>query len=101
MRTTTALLLLLALAGCHTPTAKDLREKKEIRLKQAMLQKLYKDINNDSSTVKYEILSVSFFEGREYYNCEFKVHLKQPQLDTTGFMTADISKDMSVVKRKL
>lgn len=101
MRTTIAILLLIAVAGCKNPSAKDSREKKESRLKAAMLQKLYKDINFDSSKAKYEILNVSFFEGREYYNCEFKVHLKQPKLDTTGIMTADISKDMSVVKRKL
>jgi hypothetical protein len=93
------LLMALSLCGCKRKSA-DSKEKTESRLKAAMQAELYNAVNNDSSTVQYRVLEVSYFEERNRFICEFKVRLMRNGHDTTGVMTADISKDMTVVKRK-
>jgi len=67
---------------------------------QAMQTKLYDNINNDSANTKFHVLSVSFYEEKNTYLCQFTVRLQQKNLDTTGIMTAVISKDMKQVVRK-
>lgn len=92
-------ILLMAAIGCkrHLSTTEVERE-----LKTAMTNYLYKQIHNDSSKARYDIQQVTFFEDKEFYECEFKVHLYivQKNHDTTGIMTARISKDFSSVRRK-
>ncbi len=78
----------------------DEKARKEARLMQAMQTKLYESINNDSSTTKYRVLSVTYYEDKTVFLCEFKVRLQKTNIDTTGIMTADISKDMKIVRRK-
>lgn len=73
----------------------------ETALNNAMLDHLYKATNYDSSHIKYRIQEVVYFEEPVNYTCEFKVRLiVGNELDTTGTMTADISKDYKTVKRK-
>lgn len=73
----------------------------ENNLKKAMQNYLYKQVNYDSAQVKYHVLDVTFFEEEKFYDCEFKVNMKEGRLDTTGVMTAEISKDFITVNRKL
>ena len=61
---------------------------------------LYQQVNNDSTKVKYQVNKVYYFETKEIYLCEFNVRVVSQKLDTTGTMTADISKDFLTVKRK-
>lgn len=93
------LLLTLSIWGCKRKTA-DANVKTESRLKAAMQNELYKAVNYDSAKVKYQVLDVTFYEEKSRFVCEFNVRLIQNGHDTTGIMTADISRDMTVVKRK-
>lgn len=93
-----SLILFIALAvSCkaknHGP------EQTEASLKTAMQSFLYNAINNDSSNAKYRVLSVVYYEEKDQYICEFKVNLKAKLFDTTGVMTANISKDFQKVER--
>ena len=72
----------------------------ENQLKKAMYRGLYQNINNDSSIVKYDVLSVRFFEDKEVYDCEFTVRLRKPGYDTTGTMAATITKDFQKMNRR-
>ncbi len=99
MRLTIVLLLAFSLVSCKRKVA-DSKEKTEMRLKAAMQAELYQSINNDSSNIKYRVMEVSYFEEKSRFVCEFKVRLINNGHDTTGIMTADISKDITVVKRK-
>ena len=76
------------------------RQEKEERLKKAMTTYLYQKINNDSTHVKFRVESVTFFEENTLYDCEFNVHLIRDKHDTSGIMTATISKSFKTVKRK-
>ena len=90
-------IMLLMVIGCkHALT----RQEKEERLKKAMTTYLYEKINNDSQHVKFRVESVSFFEDKAFYDCEFNVHMIQNNHDTAGIMTATISKSFKKVKRK-
>ena len=90
--------IILLFAGCVRQQAV---EDKSESLKAAMQNYLYEKINYDSSKAKFDVLDVTYFEDKEFYECEFKVHLKNPQTDTTGIMTARIGKDFKKVIRKL
>lgn len=76
------------------------REDVETQLKKAMYRGLYQNINNDSSRVKFEVLSVNFFEDKDFYRCEFMVRLREPGHDTTGSMAANITKDFKEMHRR-
>ena len=73
----------------------------ESDLKNAMQIYLYSQVNNDSSSVKYHVESVVYYDdkSRNKYDCEFTVHLKEKLFDTTGIMKAYISRDFKTVKR--
>ncbi len=76
------------------------KENTEESLKKAMTQFLYNSINNDSSRVKYNVQDVTYFEEEIDYQCEFTVHVSvKGRSDTTGTMTAEISKDFKTVTR--
>ncbi len=61
---------------------------------------LYKQVNNDSSKVKYRMEEVSYFAEKKRNICDLKVRMILPgKLDTTGIMRAYISKDFKEVKR--
>ena len=99
MRKITAILLLSLAFACkyHGSNApEELREK----LKKTMTDFLYKNNHVDSADVKYDILEVVYYENPTDYVCEFKVHMKEGSLDTTGMMSARITKDMSHVLRR-
>ena len=88
---------LLTLAACKSkPTEQDT----EANLAKAMTKSLNENHRADSLKAKFEILDVTYYEEQTLYRCEFKVHLKSPQKDTTGIMSADISKDFQRVIRK-
>jgi len=74
----------------------------QTELSKAMLKKLYMDHHSDTSTVKYEILSVSYFQEKASYNCEYKVHMHivSTGFDTVGIMAAKVSSDFKDIKRK-
>jgi|SRR5882724_10337733 len=72
----------------------------ETELKRALTNHLYKAIQYDSNRIKYDVQTVTYFEDKNFYECEFKVRVTAPNHDTTGTMTARISKDFSKVSRK-
>jgi len=88
--------LMLLLASCMRNTGVDVND----QLKKAMLTHLYEGVNNDSSSIKYEVKDVIFFENKDSYDCEFTVHLISHKLDTTGIMQAIVMKDFKKVIRK-
>jgi hypothetical protein len=70
-------------------------------LKKAMLTFLQQQKGYDSTTMKFEVQDVTYYEDVKMYDCEFKVRLTQNGHDTTGIMTGTVSKDFSKVSRKL
>jgi hypothetical protein len=76
------------------------KEELEGQLKAAMSNSLNKQVNFDSTKAKFDVLTVNYFEDKTFYQCEFRVRLRKPGLDTTGGMAANISKDFITVNRK-
>jgi hypothetical protein len=91
------LFLLVIATACRDKTpAGNLTDK----LIKTMSVYLYKQVNNDSSKVKYKIEEVAYFTEKKIYTCDFKVRMILPgRLDTTGIMRAYISKDFKEIKR--
>ena len=92
-----AILILIAGISCKRNLS---HTEVENQLKSVMTSFLYKGVNNDSSTVKFVVKSVNFFEDKTFYECEFIVYKQYNKRDTTGMMGAWISKDFSTVKRR-
>jgi hypothetical protein len=73
-------------------------------LKTAMELYLNHQPRNDSSRVKFKVLDVSYFEAKNGYICDFRVNMKEKRpsaiFDTTGSMSANISKDFKDVSRR-
>ena len=98
------ILLLVFLMACSRGSAPvDV----ESKLKLAMYDHLTKGHINDTARVKYEVKTVHYFEEKTYYTCEFEVvetfHVSDSTnqtKDTTGYMSATISKDFATVTRK-
>jgi len=76
------------------------RAELETQLMAAMSNSLNKQVNFDTTKAKFDVKSVTFFEEKTYYDCEFMVRLRRPGYDTTGGMAAKISKDFASVNRK-
>ena len=72
----------------------------EDEIKKAMTHQLYLGAGKDSAKVKYQVVSVNYFEDKEFYECEFKVRMTSGATDTTGIMGARVSKDFNRVARK-
>ena len=72
----------------------------ETNLKAAMARSLNTDPDIDSTKVKFTVLDVTYYEEKNTYACEFKVNMKTPNIDTTGMMSANISKDFVKILRK-
>ncbi len=72
-------------------------------LKSAMDLYLNHQPRIDTSGVKFRVLDVIYFEDKTYYICNFKVNMKGMRtnqlFDTTGAMSARISKDFKNVSR--
>ena len=92
---TVAVLLISTSCARKTSTA-DL----EANLKAAMARSLNSDPDIDSTKVKFTVLGVSYYEEKNTYACEFKVNMKTPNIDTTGMMSANVSKDFVHILRK-
>jgi hypothetical protein len=73
----------------------------ENQLKSSMHKFLIKRKDYDSSKLKFDVQKVYFFEEKNSYDCEFVVRMRSNGYDTTGVMTATISKDFTRVSRKL
>jgi hypothetical protein len=88
------------LLSCAKKTSRQIVEK---NLESAMEQSLNHTPGIDTSLLKFKVLSVFYFEDKNYYDCEFKVSMSQKKSgvlsDTTGVMKASISKDFQNVKR--
>ena len=97
MRLFIFLLTIVSIFGCKRKMSND---DVDMELKKALTEHLYKAINYDSARIKYEVKKVTFFEDKTFYECEFYVRVVSPNHDTTGVMTARISKDFSKVVRK-
>jgi hypothetical protein len=73
-------------------------------LKTAMNLYLNHQPRIDTSRVKFNVLEVTFFEGKLGYTCNFKVNMREKRgsilTDTTGFMSANVSKDFKDVSRR-
>ena len=91
------LIILALLSGC-------IRKQSEKEIEQSLTVAMNKYLNSDprvdSTKSKFNVVDVIFFEDKNFYECEFKVHLVSPTKDTTGVMTASISKDFERVNRK-
>jgi len=105
MKKMTAILLLAGVAfACRYSNASAQNELKD-KLKERMTIFLYKSnkfYNNntiDSSIVKFNVLDVTYFENPNNYACEFKVRMRERNLDTIGIMGASITKDFTKVYR--
>jgi hypothetical protein len=87
--------------ACHHQTA-DTPEELKLKLRKTMTEYLYKGKNNDSAHVKFQVTDVVYFEEASPpdYVCEFTVRLIENNKDTTGTMSARISKDMANVIRR-
>jgi hypothetical protein len=70
------------------------------RLKSAMAGFLTKSLREDTSSIKFVVEDVSYFEDKDFYECEFKVRMKDRNTDTTGIMQARITRDFATVTRK-
>lgn len=70
-------------------------------LKKSMQNFLEKPHEGKSPNTVYEVKDVTFYPGKEYFECEFVVHVKTDTQDTTGIMKAKVSKDFSKVIRRL
>lgn len=83
---------------------KQSRKEVEENLKTAMGLFLNNSPRIDTSSAKFNVQEVSFYESPKGYICEFKVNMKQKMpdrlVDTVGYMSADISKDFKTVTRK-
>lgn len=70
------------------------------RLKSAMQDFLYKEVNYDSSKVKYRVSKVIYFKDKGFYICDFSVDMKRTAgADTAGVMRARVSDDLKTVVR--
>jgi hypothetical protein len=97
MKAIVIFLMIFSLAACKRHLSKEYVEE---HLKASMKSFLYNKKDLDTTKTKFTVLSVSYFEDSTFYECEFKVNLKQPDSDTTGMMAARISKDFVVLNRK-
>jgi hypothetical protein len=83
---------------------KDDRKQTEQNLKTAMDLYLNHQPRIDTSRVKFNVMEVTFFEGKLGFICNFKVNMKEKRdsilTDTTGYMNANISKDFKEVSRR-
>ena len=72
-------------------------------LKAAMDLYLNHQPRIDTSRVKFHVMEVIYFEDKTNYLCNFKVNMKEKRInqlfDTTGNMSARISKDFKNVSR--
>jgi len=91
----------LSLVSCLKKPAKN---EVEANLKNAMDLYLNHQPRIDTSQVKFNVLTVTYYEASKGYICEFKVHMKQQLadrlVDTVGIMSANIAKDFKTVNRK-
>lgn len=91
----------ILLFSCFKKTSK---KEVEENLKTAMGLYLNHQPKIDSSRVKFNVLEVVYFEDKTDYICEFKVNMKEKHdtilKDTTGSMSANISKDFKTVSRR-
>ena len=79
----------------------DCKEKKtdaEIESKLGQTMNNYLNSQNKQNTT-FKVKDVLFTEKKDDYYCEFKVNMKSTDKDTTGTMTAFISKDFKKVQR--
>jgi hypothetical protein len=98
-----AIILTMAVLGFIACKKKHTEAGVEKNLSDAMLNYLWTTHNKDTSNVKFQVLSVYYFEEKLFYECDFNVHMRvlSKNYDTTGLMKARVSKDFSIVKRKL
>lgn len=70
-------------------------------LEKAMTTYLMNEQQRDSTHFRFSIEDVDYHDGKEFYECEFKVHLfREEGGDTTGIIKGTVSKDFSAVNKK-
>jgi hypothetical protein len=91
-------ILLVAAMACKRQLS---REETEKELKMAMYRSITTSPGFDSTKENVEVKTVTFYEDQKVYQCEFTVHMHLlTGHDTTGIMTAVITKDFSKVRRR-
>jgi hypothetical protein len=91
-------MLVTTLFACSTePTP----EETEKELRKSMQNFLEKPHEGKPQNAVYEVKDVTYFPGKEFFECEFVVHVKTDTQDTTGVMKAKVSRDFSKVIRRL
>ncbi len=91
------LVFTLLTVGCKRHVT---RESLETNLKDAWYHFLTRDKHYDSSSVKFRVNDVVFYEDHTAYLCRFTVRMQMNGHDTTGQMFGTISKDFNTIKRK-
>jgi hypothetical protein len=67
-------------------------------LEKAMTTYLMNEQQRDSTHFRFSIEDVDYFEDKEYYDCQFKVHLfREEGSDTTGIIKGKVAKDFSAI----
>jgi len=90
--------IILAAIGCKRRLSQS-----EIKdnLEKAMTNYLMKEQQRDSTHFRFTIEDVDYYDGKEFYECAFKVHLfREDGGDTTGIIKGTVSKDFSAVNKK-
>jgi len=97
----THFLLLIALGSGLSCKRKLSPAEVKVNLEKAMANYLKKEQEDLSSTLRFEMVDVDYFEDREFYDCEFKVRLlRDGGKDTTGVIKSKITKDFSKVTKR-
>lgn len=94
-------LILILFATIFSCSQKATPEEVEKALKKSMQEHLENSSEAKVSNAKYEVQEVTYFPGKEYFECEFKVHMKTDTKDTVGVMKAQVTRDFSKVIRRL
>jgi hypothetical protein len=67
-------------------------------LEKAMTAYLMKEQQRDSTHFRFKIEDVEYSDGKEFYDCKFKVHLfREEGGDTTGIINGKVSRDFNVM----
>jgi len=62
---------------------------------------LMNEQQKDSTHFRFSIEDVEYQEEKEYYICQFRVHLfREEGTDTTGMIKGKVSKDFTMVNKK-
>lgn len=103
MKKSILFICLMMSMACHKKLSKEEIESELVKTMSSYLNNQPKSI----TTIGFDVQSVTFFEEKNVYLCEFKIHMKGKntndssikKIDTTGTMKAIIDKNFILIKR--